>query len=581
MMIDTEDFDDVDINNISHTHRSHSSKGPYGAKVVRPGTASLDTINRSSTSLLHTTRDKNITTSPVHHKMSASTPDHSPQKQQKSPQKPLPARPSYSPSKKLKLLRERKEPLDFSQLDNSDDELDESTIIYDVPLSQSLVQLAQNQKLVTPKLMSIASDSTRHSSLMSYDHSTNDANSDYELDILHDEALKLTCEFAQSKAVLASQQSAMRRHILSQLEKPQGIDQEDISQSGLKQKYVTNTRPTHLPPKDRTESLRHSREVEQMKERAIKEEIKQEKLRLKEIERREQIKLADLHTWEHVIIPDFNEQIKMSTTRELWWRGVPTKLREYIWTELLKQKSIKPGLLQSLRSRSRSLIRDNSSTVQKIKKDIKNVFPDLSSFQEGDALHNDLVFLLTMFAQHNKYDPALASLAAVLLFNIHSVDDSFRCLCGLLNRPLMKMLYSDSMERFNKESQSFLRTFHKRNARLAAHFDHVGIEPETYLVPLLKPLFANLLSMENASSILDVYIFEGDAFLWRCVLGLFEKIEYKLYGNEDEIMDVIGWNASMKLNGGKVGTWWKYLDVGDDIEFLDTIRLSLKKAPVA
>jgi hypothetical protein len=562
-MGDIDDFDDVEIDTVpqlDHRPPAHSSLG-YMYRVKRNG--SKDSMKRSTTSL---TNSDSYDTLNSHTRPTETLPVKQ--------QVPIPR---YSPSKKLKRNREiKKEDLeDMSTIDNTDDELDDSIIIYNVPLSQSLVQLTTHQKMVGQKLLSFNSDTTRNSSIMSYDHS-HDINSDLELDVLSDDAKRLAYAFSQSESVLAAQESAMRRHFLSQMEKSPEID-ESIPQSDLKQKYLSGTRPAHLPPKPRSEALRHSREVEQLKANAIKMELKNEKKRLKEIEKKNDIKSKDLRTWEKEIIPNFQENIKLSSTRELWWRGIPKQFRKWIWVELLEQKSLRPKLEQ-LKQSSSEKIKLGSRQITMIQNEIETTFPDLGVFQND--LSGSLLQVLVMYSELYQYEKGLCSLAAVLLYNIQSVEETFSSLCGLLNRHVLKSIYSNDMDSFRDEAASFLRTFAKLNPRLSDHLHKtLRLKPETYLTPLLKPAFTNLLNMEVSSAVLDVYLFEGDAFLWRCVLALFDKIGYRLYGDEQDVLDVIGWNAPRQLNKKKseLGYWYRYLDVGDEVDFLQNVRQVIKK----
>ncbi|KAH3667752.1 hypothetical protein WICMUC_005284 [Wickerhamomyces mucosus] len=101
------------------------------------------------------------------------------------------------------------------------------------------------------------------------------------------------------------------------------------------------------------------------------------------------------------------------------------------------------------------------------------------------------------------------------------------------------------------------------------------MRPEFYLLKLLQPIFSNLLSMKITSSISDLYILEWDSVLWRTVIGLFNKIEYK-YGSEKQNLNIIGWGSWDGLdNNNEVSCTSlkenKYLKAGDDNELLDTI----------
>jgi hypothetical protein len=66
--------------------------------------------------------------------------------------------------------------------------------------------------------------------------------------------------------------------------------------------------------------------------------------------------------------------------------------------------------------------------------------------------------------------------------------------------------------------------------------------------------------MDIATRIFDVYVFEGDAALIRASVGTLAKLEGRLYGSREEILELL---ASAK------GVPW---DLGRDDEFMSVMR---------
>jgi hypothetical protein len=58
----------------------------------------------------------------------------------------------------------------------------------------------------------------------------------------------------------------------------------------------------------------------------------------------------------------------------------------------------------------------------------------------------------------------------------------------------------------------------------------------------------------------DVYVFEGDKTLIRAAVGILAKLEGRLYGNKQEILDVLGSSAT--------GQW----DLGKEDDFVQLVR---------
>lgn len=577
----SEHFDDVEIDDVGEltldSRPIHHSSLNYLYRKNRSVLCigSSDSINRSTTTLMNNNSHEtlgqryNPQLKPLP-KAPSTEPDAvvttSPARQNVN------VKPNYSPSRKLHKRRDIPKEDQYTMFDNdSEDDLDDTVLIYDVPLSQSLVQLTTHQKPIQPRLHSLASDTTHTSSIMSSNYSL-DTESDID-SMLFTDAKSIALEMSRSKSVLAIQESAMRRHLIANFDRPKSLDS-PLPPSEIKEKLISGTRQVHLPPKDKTEAVKHLKAFQDIKVRAIKNELKNEKETLKQLEKRRKQKAQDLNTWERVVIPNFKQQVQLADTRELWWRGVPPKLRQFIWTEQIGIH-LPFEYLSDLKKASLKLIDAQGELVQRIDKDIRSIFPDMPIFQT--SLYKDLQLILVMYSQHKSYGRGLSTLAAVLLYNIGDFESTFSCLLGLLQRTVLKLLYNDQKEDFNIEASSFLRTFQKKQPELYHHFQlELKLEPWSYLEPLIKPVFSNHLPLEIVSSILDIYIFEGDAILWRCVLGLFKKIGYKLYGNKQEVLNVIGWDALVNMNKKDV-QWYRYLDVGDEAEFIDTVREVLKR----
>jgi hypothetical protein len=58
-------------------------------------------------------------------------------------------------------------------------------------------------------------------------------------------------------------------------------------------------------------------------------------------------------------------------------------------------------------------------------------------------------------------------------------------------------------------------------------------------------LFSLQCSVDITSRIWDVYSFEGDSFLVRTAVGVMTMLESKLYGDQHEVLKILGWNAGM------------------------------------
>lgn len=66
--------------------------------------------------------------------------------------------------------------------------------------------------------------------------------------------------------------------------------------------------------------------------------------------------------------------------------------------------------------------------------------------------------------------------------------------------------------------------------------------------------------MDIASRIMDCYVFDGDGILVRACLGTLAKLEGRLYGSREEILELLG--------SAKGAPW----DLGKEEEFMELMR---------
>lgn len=365
------------------------------------------------------------------------------------------------------------------------------------------------------------------------------------------------------------------------------------------------------------ETSKHLREFKLLKKNAMKSELENDLI--KNTQKMERIKQQqqDLMIWKEHIIPNFEQFIQLPKTRELWWRGIPSELRKIIWLKQMDKIEIVDKNSRTETSNDNDTIKnddpinnnddtinnnddtinDNDDTInnnddtinnnddddnnndddernvfhetengnndleKKIENDVKNI--QFTEFRNDERLKSKLITMLNKYSGIRQYDSAITDLSAVILYNIQDVDSSIKILIGILNTPILKLLYKDESAEFSKESESFLRTFEKKLVNLNYHFKKINLTGDEYLPIIIKPIFTNHLNIKILSRIIDILIFEGNYFIWRSVLAFMKKINYKLYGNKQEILSIL----KSKI----------YFDVGDEDEFITDIRGILKK----
>lgn len=116
--------------------------------------------------------------------------------------------------------------------------------------------------------------------------------------------------------------------------------------------------------------------------------------------------------WDDYVYPNWNKVMTQPRTRELWWRGIPSRNRGAIW-----QRAIGNELALSEETYHRALQRakdvrakpdDDAGESNKrmrewfdaIDEDVSKAFPDLKLFQEGGPLRETLIDVLQTYSMY-------------------------------------------------------------------------------------------------------------------------------------------------------------------------------------
>jgi len=311
-----------------------------------------------------------------------------------------------------------------------------------------------------------------------------------------------------------------------------------------RQSPKVTTRPLDLPPKNRNEEERHVREYEEM--RRLHEKKQNEKKILKEKRRLEREKriLEDSKKWTKQILPEWNKMKNNPKVRELWWHGVPTHLRGKVWQlaignslhitkemyEILVQKA------QTLKQTATESCEERLHTLSEITVDLKRTFPMLSFFNEGGPQHEVLRTILEAYALYRPdigYVQGMSYIAAVLLLYLDTVD-AFICMCNLLNRECHRAFYRMDIPLIERYYETFHCLLKEFLPKVETHLMGLGIRPEMYLLDWILTVYAKSLSLDIVSRIWDLYILEGDYFLFRVGLGLLRFFKKHILGSNME-----------------------------------------------
>ncbi|KAH7418586.1 rab-GTPase-TBC domain-containing protein [Cadophora sp. MPI-SDFR-AT-0126] len=318
-----------------------------------------------------------------------------------------------------------------------------------------------------------------------------------------------------------------------------------------KEAVLSRTRPSWLPPKNPAEEKRHLKEYQKMMASALEAERKREAQNKAKTTCRDDTANSLLRIWEEHVLPNWDVVTAQKRTRELWWRGIAPRSRGIVWEKAignqlgLSDSSYTAALrraqaLEKTIKRGSQLSPDEEKKkawLDRIEKDVSTTYTELRIFQPDGPLHGALLDVLKAYAMYRSdvgYVPGTSSIAALLLLNLPTPSASFAALSNLLNRPLPLSFHTSDSGAVSRTYALFTSTLKLKSPRLAKHLSALQIQPSSYLANMFTSLFTENLSLDNATRLWDVMVFEGDAVLVRAAVAYMVELEGKLFGVETE-----------------------------------------------
>jgi hypothetical protein len=345
-----------------------------------------------------------------------------------------------------------------------------------------------------------------------------------------------------------------------------------------KEAVLSKTRPSWLPPKNPQEERKHLREWESMMARAAENERKRQLKEREAQEDSEEMKDSIARIWEQHVLPNWNTVINEPRTRELWWRGVTPKSRGLVWQKAigneleLSESSFEAALKRAteveeefaaMSDQERSQ-RNEAAWFDAITRDVPRTCPELKEPEKRAPFQNTLRDVLKAYAMYRSdvgYVYGTHLVAGILCLHLRPVD-AFVALANLLNRPLPLAFLVHDVSAITRVYELVLSTLKYKYTKLHDHLtsEAVGLKPEEYIDPMFRCLFAYHLPTELVSRVWDIFVFEGDKVLIRAAVAVLGRLEGRLYGGREEVLDVVGWRNE---NG---------LDLGTEEEFVKALR---------
>lgn len=310
---------------------------------------------------------------------------------------------------------------------------------------------------------------------------------------------------------------------------------------------ILENRPVNLPAKAPDEESRHKLEYEEMVKSARKKELQDAKLKRKQLQ--QQYKLEDqlVHAtkiWNNEILPHWEAVRDAKKTRDLWWKGLPPSVRGKVWQHAVgNDLNITEELYDICVIRSKEKIwisethlnKDEEETDAKGKEgaaefitlDVSRTFPQLGIFQEGGPYYSVLQGVLGAYVIYRPdigYVQGMSFIAAMLLLNMDAVD-AFICFANLLNRPCQLAFFRVEQQMMTVYYSVYEEFFRENLGNLFIHFSKQGLSSDLYLVDWIYTLFSKSLPLDIACRVWDVFLRDGEEFLFRTALGILRMYE--------------------------------------------------------
>ncbi|RYN19588.1 hypothetical protein AA0115_g10698 [Alternaria tenuissima] len=313
-----------------------------------------------------------------------------------------------------------------------------------------------------------------------------------------------------------------------------------------KQKYLSRTRPSWLPPKNPKEEKKHLKEYQRMLARIEEAERLEAQRAQEEAIAREKASRIKAEYWSSLLLPNWatemtNPELRASH-RKMWWNGIPPRLRGQVWQMAIgNDLEVTEATYNIALEKARKEVKTHGHEALGgryvyIVESTQAVFPVLKMFsartsqeaEDEQPLHRDLVDVCLAYSMyrpdipHSKFD--IHHIAALLLLN-QGAPQAFITLCNLLNRPLPLSFLIHDQNAIHAAYSTTLHVLSKKAPSLAQRLETLRVEPRDYLFHTLGSLFCGRLGVEHAARIMDIYTIEGDKNLPRAAVAILSILE--------------------------------------------------------
>ncbi|KAI3096742.1 hypothetical protein DTO032C6_6539 [Penicillium roqueforti] len=384
-----------------------------------------------------------------------------------------------------------------------------------------------------------------------------------------------------------------------------------------KERVLTRTRPSWLPPKDQKEERKHLKQYQQMMAQS------------REIEKRKAAREANAqcekdntratlqNIWDEYVYPNWDRALREPRIRELWWRGIPPRNRGTIWkraigNELaLTEETFTKALLRAKDLQGKKDVESENSKrlldcFEAIETDVPKAFPDMNLFQGCGPLRQTLIDVLQAYCMYRSdvgYIHGLHTIAALLVLQFPTPASAFLAMANALNRPLPVAFLTWDRGAMARSYTLASDTLRYKFTRLHTHLtDTLNLSEAEIWEPIFRSLLTNGLDLERISRVWDCWVFEGDRIMIRsavAILGCLQSQLFSFHQSDEQsrlaVRDVLGWGprshgantqkpkerhsapAAAGFGGGQIenpgiADYWVLGASGDEDDFMNAVR---------
>jgi hypothetical protein len=268
-----------------------------------------------------------------------------------------------------------------------------------------------------------------------------------------------------------------------------------------KEQFLTRTRPSWLPPKNKKEEQKHLKEYQRMMARAADAEKKKARKAQKLQDDRDAAALERSKLWDSHVLPNWDTAIQEPRTKDLWWSGIPPHRRGEVWSRAIGNGlGLTESSFDTALTRAKELQRSLDGLTEEerlrdplgyvfigLKEDAVTVFPELNLFQAEGPLHESLLDVCNAFAVYrsniewdygimvssSSFNPVtvltlLQTLVALLLINLQP-SNAFITLANIFNRPLPSAILTHEPTTLSSTYNMILATIAYKRPQLHGH----------------------------------------------------------------------------------------------------------------